>query len=469
MSGWPINPDGSVTSASQIDPDEFDPHVGGMPVVGIVVSVQPSDDKGNLAASVEDDQRGYRHEATVVVTNSGGEDNWILSNVVIPGRNRSNYDDYDEDLPVGVSKLLNGKPLTENWKTVDPALLDGDYCVVNFIGGDVDMPFIQNWWPHPKNKIDPATSGAACLTQFDPTKTRSRTFRRINGVKQVINKGGDVYFSTSEAGSRIDLSGKKPVRRDVTKGGSVQVNVKSSQQLEFNWNAEVEGLQAGSNSKTQTRDPDLPHLDHTKATKAPPARSTDATILRFKQQEATISTGKAVIRCHEDGGGDGFFMATGDSGVVIGQGASGEVLASLSISEGELLLSTPDGDNIALSSDQIAISASGGSSVVLQGTSIAINAAGGVTIGTATGAQPVINGTVYNTAETALLALLTAVVVALTAIQGEWETAANKPDKWQPLAVTQTALKTALTGLASGIVTNRLAQPTWLTKLISGL
>lgn len=395
MSGWPIDPDGTVIASSQLNPEEFDYHIGGMPVIGIVISVQPSDDKGNLSSSVEDDNRGHRHEATVLVLNSAGEDNWLLENVVIPPRNRSNHDDYDEDLPVGISKVLDGSALTENWKSIDPSLLDGDYCVVNFIGGSMDMPFIQGWWPHPKNKIDPATSTRATLTQVDSNKQRTRTFRRINGVKHVINKAGDVYFSTSEAGSKLDLSGDKPVRRDVTGGGSVQINIKSSQQLEFNWNPEVEGLKAGSNSQSQTRDPDLPHLDQSKASGAPAARSVDNTIIRAKQQEITLSTGKTVIYCKESGGGDGFFMATAEDGLVIGQGASGSVLASLTMTGGGIVLSTPDGSNVTIQDDSIMISASGGAGVLLQGGSVSLISPSGISLGTAVPTDFTVLGTTF--------------------------------------------------------------------------
>jgi len=403
-----IDPDGTVVSSSQHDIPQFgvDQDMA-IPMIGMVLSVQPSDDKGNLSASVESDQRGYRHEATVLITSAGDSEPYLLlENVVIPPRARSNYDDYDEDLPLGVSAALDGSSITENWARVDPSLLDGDYCVVNFIGGNFDKPFIQNWWPHPKNKIDPATSGLACLTQFDPTKKRSRAFRRVNGVTRTVTKDGDVYVDTSQAGSKLDLSQSKAVRKEVTKGGSVQVDVKTGQQLELNWNPKVEGLKAGSNSQSQSREPDLPHLDHDKATKPPEVRSVDDTIVRLKKQEATISTGKMVIRCHEEGGGDGFFMATGDDGVIIGQGGAGEVLASLSISDGKIVLSTPDGDNVALSSDQILATTKSGASVSLQGSSAAINAASGISLNGGLAGSPIALAPELIAALNAMLAVL---------------------------------------------------------------
>lgn len=404
-----INPDGTVVSSSQQAVADFDiDQRSAIPMLGTVISVQPSDSKGNLTASVESDQRGYRHEATVLITSAGDYEPYLLlENVVIPPRNRSNYDDYDEDLPVGVSAALDGSVVTENWAQIDPALMDGDCCVVNFIGGNLDKPFIQNWWPHPKNKIDPATSGQACLTQFDPMKKRSRRFRRSNGVTQVTTKDGDTYFDTSQAGSRMDMSGKKPLRKEIAKGGSVQVNVKTGQQMELNWNPTVEGLKAGSNSQSQSRENDLPHLSHDKAVgTTPAARSISDTILRFKKQEGTISTGKMVLRCHKDGGGAGFFMATGDEGVVIGQGASGEVLASLSISDGKVLLSTPEGDNLSLSSNQIVATTTGGASVQLDGSSAVINAAGGISLNGGLLPSPVALANELATELTAMIAAL---------------------------------------------------------------
>jgi hypothetical protein len=411
-----LNPDGSVTSSSQEEPEEFvyDQETYGT-MLGIVISVQPSDDKGNLTASVETDQRGYRHEATVLITSSGNtEPNMLLENVVIPPKARSNHDDYDEDLPVGVSQVLDGQKLTQNWANIDPAMLDGDYCVIQFLGGSLEKPYIANWWPHPKNKIDPATSGQASYAQFDTTKKRSRKFQRVNGVERLVTAEGDVYLDTSRAGSKLDLSGDKPVRKEVTNGGSVQVDIKSGQQLELNWNAFVEGLKAGSNSQSQEREVQRSHLSHN-ATGSPPARSTGDTILRFKRQEGTVSTGKMVIYCHKNGGGDGFAMMTAEDGVVIGQGEAGAELATLAMAEGKITISTPDGDNITLDSDAVSVSTQSGGAVTLSGDKASVIAPGGLSLGTATPSDAVVVGTLFMLT---YLPVLNALQKVLTAAQG---------------------------------------------------
>jgi len=389
-----INPDGSVISGSQIEHEEIDPKSFGS-MIGIVVSVQPSDDPDNLSSASSSGKRGFRNECQVVIWDENVQSNMILENVVIPPRNRSNYDDYDEDLPVGIKGTLSQSDLPPNWKNVPISDLDGDMCVVQFIGGSRERPYISSWWPHTANRIDPATSGNDCLKQVDTTKQRSRQFRRLNGVEQTVTAQGDLYLSTAKAASTMDLSGKKPVRREVTKGGSIQVDVKASQQLEFNWNASVEGLKAGSNSQTQTREPALPHLDHSKATGTPAARGTDATILRFKKQEGTISTGKMVIYCHKDGGGDGFAMMTAEDSVVIGQGAAGDTLATISMSDGEIIIATPDGDSVSLASDKVTVATNSGASVLLQGTTAVISAGGGVSLGSSPTIDQALLGTTF--------------------------------------------------------------------------
>lgn len=404
-------PDGTVISSSQVDPEEYDPKSYD-PKIGVVVSIQPSDDVDNLSSAASKDGRGHRHECQVVVYDEDQQSNMLLEHVVIPPRNRSNYDDYDEDLPIGTKGTLSKSDLPPNWKNIPITDLDGDMCLVQFIGGSRERPYISDWWPHPANRLDPATSGQASLQQVDLNQQRSRVFRRVNGVEQLLTAQGDVYFDTSKAGSKIDLKGTKPVRREVTKGGSIQIDIKASQQLEFNWNAPVEGLKTGSNTQSQERESQRPHLDHSKATGTPAARGTDETILRFKKQEGTVSTGKMVIYCHTKGDGDGFFMATAEEGVVIGQGETGETLAMLAIADGKITLSTPEGANITLQDDAVSVTTKDKASVTLSGDQASLVAPGGVSLGTATPVDSVVLGTLFMTTYLPVLNFLDAVLKA---------------------------------------------------------
>jgi hypothetical protein len=129
--------------------------------------------------------------------------------------------------------------------------LDGDWCIVGFLGGNVDVPFIVRWWPHPRG-YDAATSG----TQ-NPNNTAAkayleqagRHFQRVNGVEFVVTKEGDIYLSTYRANSTLTLGspltpseGRFPHTTDPDLGGSIKVWVKPTQSLDLDWNTPVNGL-----------------------------------------------------------------------------------------------------------------------------------------------------------------------------------------------------------------------------------
>jgi hypothetical protein len=424
-------PDGSIYSSSQLSFAMDKAHENlTTPMVGVILAVNPSDDSDNLTAAVEpSNQKGWRHECTVLIMDANSEPNLYLENVVVPPGCHSGVDNYEEDLPRAVIRSLDGKKLSEHFKDHDITRLDAEWCVVNFIGGNVDKPFITNWWHHPLNKHDSASSGQALdgksLTQVNLKKNKLRKFRRINGVQLLVSPEGDIYLDTSEANSKLDVL-PKVKRMGVKKGGSLQINIKTTQQMEFNWNTAVEGLKAGSNSSSQSREESLPHAKAPALpTGNPKARETTKTIVRFKEDEGTVSTGKLVLYCHGKGGESGTFLVTADDGVVIGQGASGEVLASLSISDGELVLSTPDGDNIALSSDQIAATTKGGASAVLQGNSVAINAASGISLNGGAAGSPI---TLAPELVSALLTAFTALNSYLGAVGSAMDILKNDPD-----------------------------------------
>jgi len=144
---------------------------------------------------------------------------------------------------------------------VDPFDLDGDLCVVGFLGGMIDSPFILRCWPHPRNLLDPATSAQGQDGKTLPQERRY--FRRINGVETVINPEGDITISTTFANSKLNHS-KDPVKgrvardEDADVGGSIKAYVKPSQVLRIDFNEQVEGIgvfEAWDKSLPQTNPP----------------------------------------------------------------------------------------------------------------------------------------------------------------------------------------------------------------------
>jgi hypothetical protein len=373
-------PDGTVLSSSQFDHPEIgeDQRVS-TPMLGIVLAVNPSDDPNNLTATATDDDRGWRHECSVLIVDNNGEPNLILENVSLPPGSHSGVDNFDEDLPRGLGQsLLTGKKVPEDFKGIDFNELNAEWCVLNYIGGAIDKPFVQNWYNHPRNTFDPATSGNACLTQVDLAKNKFRKFRRINGVNLVVNQNGDVYLNTAEANSKVDISSGNPVRTKYDKGGSVQVDIKSSQQMEFNWNTPVEGLAAGSNSQTQSRDPSLPHVKHREGT--PEARGTSRTLLRFKEYEAYVKTSSLNINCATEGSTNGEFVALGENMITLMQGDS--TVGSVTLHNGAIQAISSDGSLLEIAQDTASLATSSGATVSItpggavnvSGTSVVVSA-----------------------------------------------------------------------------------------------
>jgi hypothetical protein len=436
--------DGAVIASCQSAWEEHhrDEKVFG-PMKGIVLAVHPSDDPNNFSAASQESRRGHRHECTVLIVDDGfSECNLILENVVIPPEGPSGIDDFAERLPRAVSRSLTQSNLTEQLAQIDYSELDGDRCMVQFRGGNIDKPFITNWWHHERNTFEPATSEQGVvnspsntLKQADPKKNKFRNIKRQNGVLTLITKEGDAYLDTTEANSTTETE-PKVTRVQSDKGGNVQVNIKKNKQLEFNWNVPVEGLAAGSTSQSQSRENDLPHLIQDKALDNDPgARETTRTLMRFKEQEGTVSTGKLVFHLHKNGGGDGFFMATAEDGVVIGQGATGAVLATISMSGGDIIISTPGGDNVTLQSDSVTIASESGASVLLQGNAATVIAPGGVALGTAAPVDLALLGTFFMTTYLPMMEKLNAVLLAGQATISAWK--AQVIDNNTPLTETQ--------------------------------
>lgn len=414
-----ILPDGSVLSSSQIIHSEVlrDENIAGS-MVGVVLDVHPSDTVQNLSASLCEDTRGYAHECRILIIDDNHQPNLILENVVIPPSHPAGIDNYEEQLPRGLAKdLVDGKKVPEHFKGIDFSDLDAEFCIVGFIGGNLGRAYVQKWWNHPINKYDPATSNASTagkptLKQVDLTKNRFRKLSRVNGVTYTVSTKGDVYVDTSEANRHVKVIDGLPQKSHYDQGGSIQVDIKTSQQLEFNFNEPVEGLAAGSNSSTQSRDPSRPHIKHVDST--PVARGTSRTFLRFKQYESLIKTSNFNLYCKTEGSEPGQATTLATDTVCLMQGE--ETVASITMQDGKIQLIAQDGSTISISNDQsIAIVSPNGASIsidssgkiALQGGEVGIS--GNTSIGGG-GGQPTLLSTSYLLAEKAFLTALTAYI-----------------------------------------------------------
>lgn len=410
-----LRSNGNVVSSSQLrfaSADTYRKMAG--PMEGIILEVKTSDDPDNLTSTIEADKRGHRHECTVLVIEADGEPNLLLENVVIPPSRHSGIDDYEEDLPKGVKSHLDKKALTENWKHLDISRLDGEHCIISFVGDNIDKPYISNWWPHPANKYDPATSGKACLVQADPQKEQNtRSITRTNGVVTMISKDGDIYVNTNEAASILEISPKyKRLLKDV--GGSVQLDVKKTQQLEINWNVPVEGLKAGSNSSKQTREPELPHADHAEAiaSPTPPKRETTRTFIRHKQFEMFEKTSNYTVSCAntedvKDSNGNpvgkpGEYVLLAEDTINLYIRNGDNPVTTIHMEDGTVQIINSDGTQIGILGDEIQIITKSGGMIDVKGTKIAVagqvDVSGPMAVGGPTG-QPTLLGTTFSTLE----------------------------------------------------------------------
>lgn len=316
--------DGSVLSSSQQMAEEFLTNDTVMPMYGIILDVYPSDSEKNYSAQGTFDLRGHRHECTVLAAeNFALQPDVLLDNVVIPPQRPSGIDNFDEDLPRGCSQMIDESEYKDNFEKIDYGKLDGEWCIINFVGGSIDHPYIAAWWPHPSNRFDPATSGSGneggALKQVDIKKNRSRFLRRVNGSYVLVSKAGDVYLDTSEANSSVTVKDGKIDRKLIDKGGNVQVDLAKKAQLELNFNdKEHKNPRIGAGSTSQltvngetvesdapVTEPDLPHSDNGNVQGDPKVRETSRTFLRAREYELLVKSSKILVFADAQGGFDG--------------------------------------------------------------------------------------------------------------------------------------------------------------------
>ncbi len=247
-----------------VDPADYNNFNMSRAMLGIVLDVHLADDSSsNRIAAQFSDERGFMHVASVLIIDDGGPSNLIPPDVVVTPDSRTGVDDYSENLPKGSTCLITGDELNDGLNNINPHSLDGDMCVVMFMGGRLDSGFIVRWWPHTANTFDPATSGEGNKdisgegTSLDQS---GRSFTRINGVEYVVTREGNVYLSTSLSGTKI-IPGKPSsigrfARTRIANGGNIRVNVKPTALMEIDFNFQEDGVGSGNLS-----DPSLPQTN----------------------------------------------------------------------------------------------------------------------------------------------------------------------------------------------------------------
>jgi len=270
MNDWRpiIHIDGTpIQQGLSINPADYRHYDMKGPMVGVILEVYAADREENRTAQQSLTRRGFFHECSVLLVNTNSSSNLIMSHVVIPPGMPSGLDDYEEKLPRGSANTITGQTLTSNMAGIDPHDLDGDWCVVDFVGGSLDQPFTSSWWPHPRNYYDAGTSGRGNAdTAGNPRALdqAGRYFQRRNGVEWVITKEGDIYLATTYADSRLVFNssqggtrGRWKRQEQAESGGSVLVEIKPTQTFEMAWDAQLDGvgIQRGNESQLPQTNP----------------------------------------------------------------------------------------------------------------------------------------------------------------------------------------------------------------------
>lgn len=278
------------TSTTMLERDYKDLDMSSL-MLGIILEVLPADQDSNRTAEQSEERRGYIHECTVLVIDDGTPSYTIIEHVLLTPDSPSGIDDFEERLPRPTTGLVTGDDLDTSLQGIDPHNLNGDRCVVGFIGGKLHKPFIVRWWPHSRNSLDVATSGGGI--EGNTLDQSRRYFRRTNGVETVITSRGDVSFSTTWTNSVQDPSlaateGRIHREPDPDEGGSVVVFIKPTQSFEMNWTAQQDGL--GVNDAPE---PELPQTNPKEAETEPAEK--EYTYIFIDQDQVDVITPATVL------------------------------------------------------------------------------------------------------------------------------------------------------------------------------
>ena len=230
-------PDGSIVSSSDDwEYDHYSDYRVNYPVMGVVLEVVPSDRVDNQSIGDDSLLRGFYWEATVAILNDGVESKTApLQHVVIAPNGPSGVDNFSQDLPTPTTGLVDGSDYKGRLTGVDLDKLNGDRCLVQFIGGKYNQPVMTSWMPHPANRRDHSTAGFA-----DGSLDQGRPFlKRRNGVTTTITPDGSIFLDTNNSGSVVQGSQGGYTRSDTAAGGDIQIDVKPSRSLSIDFNDQV--------------------------------------------------------------------------------------------------------------------------------------------------------------------------------------------------------------------------------------
>lgn len=254
------------------------------PMLGIVLNVYLSDDPANSGSKTKQDGRASHAQADVLIVNDGRGAYWVLKKVVIPPKGHSGIDDYDEELPQPCTMVLDGTKYDSDLRNVDVSKLDGSWAVVNFIGGSINQPFIQSYWPHPYNRTDPATGASPEKGNLAQGR---RLFKRALGTKFTVTNQGSVHIDTSEAGSTIQPGNhlKKYARVEKDEGGDINFTVKNNRSFELNFNPPI---------PLPESEPSLPQVNPPEAKESSRTRATDSSYFTANKDFINAVAGAVV-------------------------------------------------------------------------------------------------------------------------------------------------------------------------------
>ena len=283
-------------------------------------------------------------------------------------------------------------------------------CILGFLNGSQQFPFIVAWWPHPSNTLDVATTGNAyskkSLTQVDPINNKFRSIRVINGVTVLVNGDGSVYLDTTQGGRKTLIKNGKQEITKFGKGGHIQVDIKRSSQLEFNFNVKAEmgpRLGAGSTKALPVFDPSLPHPDQPVVGATPQARETKRTYRRSNEWEILEKTSVYNVFCENteiDNGKKGIALVKAEDTISITVCKGTDKSTMIDISKGIIQVCSNDGTQVNVLNDEVQIITKSGGMINVKGSNITlagkVNVSGPMAVGGTTG-QPLIKGTTFNT------------------------------------------------------------------------
>lgn len=203
------------------------------PVVGVILDVYAADEQLNTYAQITPNSRGYALQARVLVTKQITDAPLILPNVLVCPPTATGYDDFSEEVPKGTTGTIDGSPIGSDLYRIPHNKLNGDWCVVHFVGGSIHQPIMLSWFPHPENRRDAQTVRAS---EGNRVQGR-RIVKRFQGTKWAVTSEGSVHLDTSEADSTLNKT--QTAREASAKGGDVKVTVKQGRELEVNFNPPV--------------------------------------------------------------------------------------------------------------------------------------------------------------------------------------------------------------------------------------